>query len=251
MTTLEAELTVGSRAPDLSFRTPDGPPLQLSAIWSEKPVALIFLSALDGAFAPECATLWRDAQERMHEAGGQVVAVCAAPSAEAESFRRRWHLPYTLLCEAAEGYAAFGVSGSQPGSFVIDGEGTLTYVHHNRDELDYAPTWDLIEAVGKVTGTAVERPSLTPVGPNAEIAELVEDDEFQMLGGMLQFTCVKCGGNDYEVVDVSSTSGMMSRMVNLQNRRFSAVVCRRCKYTEFYKTESGALRNIFDFLVGT
>ena len=44
---------------------------------------------------------------------------------------------------------------------------------------------------------------------------------------------------------------MTSRMVNLQNRRFSAVVCRRCKYAEFYKTESGALRNIFDLAVGS
>ena len=44
---------------------------------------------------------------------------------------------------------------------------------------------------------------------------------------------------------------MTSRMVNLQNRRFSAVLCRRCKYAEFYKTESGALRNILDLVAGS
>ena len=43
---------------------------------------------------------------------------------------------------------------------------------------------------------------------------------------------------------------MMSRMVNLQNRRFSAVSCLRCSYTELYKTSGGALRNVFDVLIG-
>jgi predicted nucleic-acid-binding Zn-ribbon protein len=67
----------------------------------------------------------------------------------------------------------------------------------------------------------------------------------------LKFTCVKCGHNEYEVQDMSTTSGMMSRMVNLQNRRFSAVSCLRCSYTELYKTSSGALRNVFDVLIGS
>ena len=38
----------------------------------------------------------------------------------------------------------------------------------------------------------------------------------------------------------------MSRLVNLQYRRFSAVVYRRCTYTEFYRTESTMLHNVFD-----
>ena len=69
-------------------------------------------------------------------------------------------------------------------------------------------------------------------------------------GAKLTFTCAKCGHEDYEVSDLSVTGGIMSRMVNPQSRRLSAVTCRRCSYTEFYRTDSGALRKVFDLSVG-
>ena len=254
MTTTEAELAVGAKAPDLTLRTPDGSSLQLSTVWSKKPVAIVFLGALDGVFTAEYATLWRDADESMREAGGEIVAICGAAPQEAEAFRERWSLVYPLLCATGEGYAAFGISGSQPGSFVIDGEGTLRYAHYNNSELDNPPTWDLIETVGELTGQAVERPVLTSTGDQAEAAELMDEEQHSAPTPTdhtkLNFTCAKCGHNEYEVNDMSTTSGMMSRMVNLQNRRFSAVTCLRCSYTELYKTNSGALRNVFDLLVG-
>ncbi len=254
MTMTEAELSVGSQAPDLALKTPDGSSLQLSTVWSRKPVAVVFLGALDGAFASEYATVWRDSDEHMREAGGEIVAICGAPPQEAEAFRERWSLVYPLLCATGQGYETYGISGSHPGSFVIDTEGTIRYAHYNSSELDNPPTWDLIEVVGEQTGQTVERPELTPMGDDAEIADVLDKEAHRPPTpsdhATLNYTCAKCGHNDYEVQDMSTTSGMMSRMVNLQNRRFSAVSCRRCSYTELYKTNSGALRNVFDLLVG-
>ena len=77
MTTTEAELIVGAKAPDLTLQTPDGSSLQLSTVWSKKPIAMFFLGPLDGAFASDYATLWRDADEHMREAGGDIAAIIA------------------------------------------------------------------------------------------------------------------------------------------------------------------------------
>ncbi len=254
MTTTEAELIVGAKAPDLTLQTPDGSSLQLSTVWSKKPVAIVFLGALDGAVASEYATLWRDTDEHMREAGGEIAAICGGTPEEAEAFRERWDLAYPLLCATGEAYAAFGVCDSQPGSFVIDDDGTVRYAHRNSSELDNPPTWDLIEAVGELTGRTVERPELLPIGEEGEASEVMDAGQHSVPTpgdhAKLNFTCAKCGHNDYEVSDMSTTSGMMSRMVNLQNRRFSAVSCRRCSYTELYKTSNSALRNVFDVLIG-
>ena len=152
MTTTEAELSVGTKAPDLQLRPPDGTSLQLSRVWSKRPVAVVFLGALDGVFASEYATLWRDTDESMREAGGEIVAICGAAPQEAESFRERLGLVFPLLCATGAGYDAFGISGCRPGSFVLDTEGTFCSVPYHSSELDNPPTWDFIQAVGRLTG---------------------------------------------------------------------------------------------------
>ncbi len=254
MTTTEAELTAGAGAPDLKLNTPEGAPIQLSILWKEKPLVLVFLGALESSLASENAILWRDADETVRKSGGEVVAICGATPDEANEFRGRWNLPYPLLCDDGPAYAAFGVSGGQPGSFVLDSDGTVRFLHRNTSELDNPPTWALVDAVSEITGKAVEKPVPTLVGDEAEAARQLEDEAYATPtsgnDAGLKFTCAKCGHNECEVNDMSTTSGMMSRMVNLQNRRFSAVSCRRCYYTELYKTNSSGLRNVFDLLVG-
>jgi hypothetical protein len=47
--------------------------------------------------------------------------------------------------------------------------------------------------------------------------------------------CPKCGHTDAEVDDIATTGVGLSRLVDVQNRRFTAVSCTRCGYTEFYK----------------
>ena len=62
------------------------------------------------------------------------------------------------------------------------------------------------------------------------------------------YRCPKCGHATCEVVEVSTAGGGISRFFDMQNRRFSAVVCDRCKFTEFYRTPASALSKVLDFL---
>lgn len=62
------------------------------------------------------------------------------------------------------------------------------------------------------------------------------------------YRCAKCGGQACEVVEVSATGGGIARFFDFQNRRFSAVVCDRCKFTEFYRTRASGLSKVLDFL---
>jgi predicted nucleic-acid-binding Zn-ribbon protein len=40
---------------------------------------------------------------------------------------------------------------------------------------------------------------------------------------------------------------MFAKVFDVQNKRFTTVTCRRCTYTEIYRTESSRLGDVFDF----
>lgn len=63
----------------------------------------------------------------------------------------------------------------------------------------------------------------------------------------INYKCPKCGNENYEADEVRTTGGGFSKIFDVQNKKFTAVTCTRCKYTEFYKAETSALGNIFDF----
>ena len=47
--------------------------------------------------------------------------------------------------------------------------------------------------------------------------------------------CEKCGHADVDVQDVAASSDGFARLLDVQSRRFRAVSCARCGYTEFYR----------------
>ncbi|MDZ7821232.1 MAG: zinc ribbon domain-containing protein [Candidatus Marinimicrobia bacterium] len=66
----------------------------------------------------------------------------------------------------------------------------------------------------------------------------------------LKFVCPKCGSNRYELDEIRTAGGGLSKLLDVQNKKFTALVCERCKYTEFYRAKSSMLGNIFDLFVG-
>jgi len=63
----------------------------------------------------------------------------------------------------------------------------------------------------------------------------------------LNFTCPKCKNNACEVSEFRATGGFLTKIFDIQTKKFSTVTCTRCKYTEIYKADSSMLGNIFDF----
>jgi len=62
--------------------------------------------------------------------------------------------------------------------------------------------------------------------------------------------CSKCGCKDFELGEAYIAGSMLTRLFNIQNRKFSSFTCMKCKYTEFYQIPMGKVLNVLDFFVG-
>ncbi|MHC4105335.1 MAG: zinc ribbon domain-containing protein [Planctomycetota bacterium] len=62
----------------------------------------------------------------------------------------------------------------------------------------------------------------------------------------LNYTCPKCGNNQCEVGEMRATGGFLSKIFDVQSKRFTTVICTNCQYTEIYRATSSMLGNIFD-----
>lgn len=61
------------------------------------------------------------------------------------------------------------------------------------------------------------------------------------------FSCIKCHHNQYDTEEIR-TAGKYSRFFDLQNKKFTAVSCARCGYTEIFRGDSSRLGNFLDIL---
>ena len=63
------------------------------------------------------------------------------------------------------------------------------------------------------------------------------------------FSCSKCRNSQYETEEIRTT-GKYSRFFDMQNKKFTAVSCTQCGYTEIFKGDSSGLGNFLDLLAG-
>lgn len=61
------------------------------------------------------------------------------------------------------------------------------------------------------------------------------------------YCCPKCKNTSYKLGEMRATGGTFSKIFDVQNQKFTSVTCQRCSYTEFYKTKTSAISNVFDF----
>lgn len=62
----------------------------------------------------------------------------------------------------------------------------------------------------------------------------------------LNYECAKCKSTQYEVGEMHAAGSILGKIFDVEGRKFATVTCRRCRYTEFFKVESGLLGSIFD-----
>ncbi len=63
----------------------------------------------------------------------------------------------------------------------------------------------------------------------------------------IAYQCPKCNHTEYEVDEIRTTGGAFAKIFDVQNKKFTAVTCTKCRYTEIYKADTSMLGNIFDF----
>lgn len=66
----------------------------------------------------------------------------------------------------------------------------------------------------------------------------------------MQYRCPKCGGMEYDHDQFQATGGNFAKLFDIQNKRFTTISCRRCGYTELYRSKTSDGWNVLDFLVG-
>jgi predicted nucleic-acid-binding Zn-ribbon protein len=62
--------------------------------------------------------------------------------------------------------------------------------------------------------------------------------------------CPKCHHTEFDTDEFRAAGGMLAKLFDVQNKRFTTVICERCSYTELYRTRSSALGDVFDFFTG-
>ncbi len=62
-----------------------------------------------------------------------------------------------------------------------------------------------------------------------------------------KYTCPKCSNKQFEAGEARVTGSFLTKLFNIQNRKFTTLTCSQCKYTEFFAVPSNKLGNILDF----
>jgi predicted nucleic-acid-binding Zn-ribbon protein/peroxiredoxin len=246
MTTDTAIPDVGSAAPDADVLGAGGQPVHLSMLWRHKPVTIAFLGDPNSAFTADNAAQIRDGDESVEEVGGQVVAVFPGRPEQANGYLHQWRLDYELYSDPTGAFRdAWRVDGIA--TFVVDTTGVVRYAHRGAAPGDYPPIGDIVLATSALTG--IEPPA--PAVPQGDIP--VDPSLVDALGAgkYASFTCPKCANDSCERYDIATAGGFVSRLVNMQHRKFTAVTCLGCGFTEFYRERTSLAGNVTDVLIGS
>ncbi|HIT70574.1 MAG TPA: zinc ribbon domain-containing protein [Candidatus Scatovivens faecipullorum] len=66
---------------------------------------------------------------------------------------------------------------------------------------------------------------------------------------MEKWICPKCKNDEFEKDQFQATGGSFAKLFDVQNKKFITVSCKRCGYTELYRTGTSAGMNVLDFLM--
>ncbi len=66
----------------------------------------------------------------------------------------------------------------------------------------------------------------------------------------IKYSCPKCGNKVCTTGEIRAVGSFITKIFDIQNRRFTTVTCNNCKYTELYDIPSKKLGNVLDFFTG-
>ncbi len=62
-----------------------------------------------------------------------------------------------------------------------------------------------------------------------------------------KYVCPKCGNRQYQVGEIRTTGSFLTKLFNIQNKKFTTLTCSKCRYTELFAADSNQMGNILDF----
>lgn len=67
----------------------------------------------------------------------------------------------------------------------------------------------------------------------------------------VQYKCPKCENQHYVSDQIQTTGGTFSKLFDVQNKKFVAISCTQCGYTELFRRQNSMGIDILDFLMGS
>ena len=111
----------GDLAPDVELPDSGGAPRRLSEFWSDGPVHLVFLRHFGCGCLADRWELLEPAQQKIAQAGAQLVAVCQAEPVRAAAVAERRGYGFPLLCDPRlVAYQAYGLPEGVPATITQD-----------------------------------------------------------------------------------------------------------------------------------
>ena len=93
---------------------------------------------------------------------------------------------------------------------------------------------------------------LSKVNPGLYVdLEVPLEEELAVRNPTKKFQCLKCGHTKCEVGEIRTSRSFLSSFFNVQSAKYSAVVCSRCAFTEFYQGQVPAGEQAIDFVFGS
>ena len=62
----------------------------------------------------------------------------------------------------------------------------------------------------------------------------------------INYVCPKCSHTQCDISEFRATGGFLTKILDIQSKRFTTVTCGHCSYTEIYRTPSSRLGDVFD-----
>lgn len=112
------------------------------------------------------------------------------------------------------------------------------------------PTRDDIPSLSHRELTEHLRLARVNPGPYAELREALECEQAARSPGT-NYCCPKCGHDSFERSEIRTARSPLSSLFNVQSARYTAVVCSRCAFTEFYQGQVSAGAQALDLILGS
>jgi peroxiredoxin len=176
-------LQIGDAAPTLSLPNYTGASVEISSLWRERPLVLVFVRHAGCPLCRAHSAELRDEHDQFEAAGANVALVAMGNPSQVSQFREFNHLPFECLADEKQiAYKAYGIprgkisqiagpsvwlAGFQsiwkhgagaiigdkyqlPGTVIVDTLGKVRFVYHSRDSSDWPTNEALLNALAAI-----------------------------------------------------------------------------------------------------